>query len=99
MKRERTYHVYILTNKTRRFYTGVSGNLVKRIWEHKQKKIRGFTRRYNIDRLIYVEAFADIRLAIAREKQIKGWLRSKKIALIESMNPGWKDLSKGMYSS
>ncbi len=96
--REKLYHVYILTNKSRTLYTGVTGNLTKRVWDHKQKKIAGFTKRYNIDRLVYVEAFTDMRYAITREKQIKGWLRSKKIALIESMNPKWKDLSEGMYS-
>jgi putative endonuclease len=88
------YYVYIMTNHTGTLYTGVTNNLERRISEHKNKLLPGFTSRYNITRLAYYEAFNDIREAIAREKQIKGWLRAKKIALIESVNPGWKDLSE-----
>ena len=90
----RQYYVYIMTNHTGTLYTGVTNNLERRISEHKNKLLPGFTGRYNITRLAYYEAFSDIREAIAREKQIKGWLRAKKIALIESVNPGWKDLSE-----
>ncbi len=94
----RAYHVYILTNHSGSLYTGVTNNLWRRVWEHRQGKGSGFTRQYHIHRLIYYEAFGDIRAAIAREKQIKGWLRVKKIALINGMNPAWKDLSGGWYA-
>ncbi len=88
------YWVYILTNKPRGvLYTGVTNDLTRRVFEHKQKAVPGFTSRYNLTRLVYCESTADVTAAIQREKQIKGWLRSKKIALIESMNPKWEDLS------
>jgi putative endonuclease len=86
-----------MTNRTRTLYTGVTNNLKRRVYEHKHKLIEGFTKKYNITRLVYYEATPDVRSAIAREKQIKGWLRSKKIALIESVNPEWRDLSEGWY--
>ena len=91
------YYIYIMTNKSRTLYTGVTNNLERRISEHKQKLIPGFTSKYNITRLVYYEEYSDIRDTIAREKQIKGWLREKKIALIESENPEWKDLSEAWY--
>ena len=85
--------VYILTNKNNTvLYTGVTGTLIKRTIQHKEKSIPGFTKRYNIDKLVYFEFYADIRDAIAREKQIKAGSRKKKIELIESMNPVWRDL-------
>ena len=87
------FYVYIMTNKSRTLYTGVTNNLERRVYEHKQKLIPGFTTKYNISRLVFFEATQDIRAAIEREKQIKWWLRSKKIALIESVNPQWEDLS------
>lgn len=80
------YYVYIMTNKSRTLYTGVTSNLVKRVYEHKQKLVPGFTTKYNISKLVYYEITNSIEAAIAREKQIKGWLRRKKIALIESQN-------------
>jgi len=88
------YYVYIMTNKSRTLYTGVTNNLIRRVHEHKNKLVPGFTSKYNIQFLVYYEAGNDINAAIVREKQIKGWLRSKKIALIDSMNPQWKDLSE-----
>ena len=88
------YYVYIMTNKSRTLYTGVTNNLMRRVYEHKNKLVPGFTSKYNIQFLVYYETGNDINAAIAREKQIKGWLRSKKIALIDSMNPKWKDLSE-----
>ncbi len=91
------YYVYIMTNKSRTLYTGVTSNLVKRVYEHKQKLVPGFTTKYNISKLVYYEITNSIEAAIAREKQIKGWLRRKKIALIESQNPEWRDLSDGWY--
>jgi putative endonuclease len=91
------YYVYILTNRSKTLYTGVTNDLIRRVYEHKQKLIPGFTQKYNIDRLAYYEDTVDVTAAIAREKQIKGWLRVKKIALIESMNPEWRDLSADWY--
>ena len=86
-----------MANKSRTLYTGVTNNLTRRMYEHKSKLVSGFTSKYNIQFLVYYEAGSDINAAIAREKQIKGWLRSKKIALIDSMNPTWKDLSEEWY--
>ncbi|MGB8644722.1 MAG: GIY-YIG nuclease family protein [Anaerolineae bacterium] len=87
------YHIYIMTNRSRTLYTGVTNDLMRRVYEHKHKLVPGFTSKYNITLLVYHETFPDINQAIAREKQIKGWVRSKKIALIESANPEWKDQS------
>lgn len=90
---EKQGYVYILTNTNNTvLYTGVTSNLVKRIYEHKNKEVPGFTERYNLHKLIYYEIFEDMINAITREKQIKGWLRSKKISLIENTNPNWNDL-------
>lgn len=83
-----------MTNKSRTLYTGVTNDLKKRVYQHRNKLIEGFTKRYNITRLVYFETTTDVRAAIGREKQIKGWLRAKKIALIESANPEWRDLSE-----
>ena len=91
------YYVYIMTNNSRTLYTGVTDNLVRRAYEHKKKLVEGFTKKYNITRLVYYETTSDVRAAIQREKQVKGWLRKKKIALIEAANPEWKDLSEGWY--
>ena len=85
-----------MTNKSKTLYTGVTNNLVRRVYEHKNKLIEGFTKKYNINKLVYFELFDNPDDAIKREKQIKGWLRKKKIDLIESMNPEWKDLSNGL---
>jgi len=92
------YYVYILANISRRLYVGITNNLERRIYEHKHKLMPGFTSEYNITRLVYIETTSDALAAIAREKQLKGWLRSKKIALIESQNPGWEDLSAGWFA-
>jgi len=89
----RTYHVYIMASASRVLYTGVTSDIQRRVSEHRGKRLPGFSAQYNVRELVYLEAFGDVRLAIAREKQIKGWLRVKKIALIESLNPSWKDLS------
>ena len=88
-----SYFVYILSSRSRILYIGVTNNLERRVSEHKQKQIPGFTVKYNISRLVYYEDYPDIRAAIAREKQLKGWLRSKKMELIESTNPAWKDFA------
>ncbi len=94
---ERQYYVYILTNKSHTLYTGVTSDLERRVYDHKKKLVPGFTSKYNITQLVYFDETQDIQTAISREKQIKGWLRRKKIALIESVNPEWKDLSIGWY--
>jgi putative endonuclease len=86
-----------MTNRSRTLYTGVTNDLERRVYEHKQKLIPGYSATYNISRLVYFEATQDIRTAIEREKQIKGWLRRKKVALINSVNPAWTDLSAGWY--
>jgi putative endonuclease len=87
------YYVYILTNTHHTvLYTGVTNDLERRCFEHKQKKIKGFTQKYNVDRLVYFERFDFIDLAIAREKQIKGYSRMKKVALIDQFNKEWKEL-------
>jgi len=91
------YFVYIMANRSKTIYTGVTNDLERRVSEHKQGLIKGFTSRYNIKKLVYFESGFDIHEAISREKTIKGWLRKKKIALIESMNPLWKDLSDNWY--
>ena len=91
------YYVYVMTNKSRTLYTGVTNDLMRRVDEHKKKLIPGFTSKYNIQFLVYYESTPSIHAAIEREKQIKGWLRAKKIALINSTNPEWKDLSKEWF--
>jgi len=87
------YFVYILSSFTRTIYIGVTNNIERRLYEHKQKLIKGFTSKYNVSSLVYFESFSDINAAIAREKEIKKWRREKKVALIESTNPDWEDLS------
>jgi len=91
------YYVYIMTNRSKTLYTGVTSKLETRVFEHKNGCKHGFTARYKLDRLVYFERFGAVHAAIAIEKQIKGLLRIKKIALIVSQNPTWKDLSKGWY--
>jgi putative endonuclease len=86
----RTYYVYIATNRSRTLYIGVTNNLQRRHSEHVSGR-SNFTAKYNIDRIVYYETYMDIHQAIAREKQIKGWRRSKKEALIESVNPNWRE--------
>jgi putative endonuclease len=88
------YYVYIMTNHSGTLYTGVTNDLQRRVYEHKHKLVPGFTQRYNITRLVYFEETSDVKSAIAREKQIKGWLRAKKTALINAANPNWRDLSE-----
>ncbi len=87
------YYVYIMTSKINStLYTGVTNDLKRRVFEHKNKLLEGFTKKYNIDKLLFYEAYDDINNAIAREKQIKGGSRAKKIQLIEEMNSKWDDL-------
>ena len=88
------YYVYILTNKSHSvLYIGVTNNLERRLYEHKNHLIPGFTDRYNVERLVYYECTKDVRTAIEREKELKGWTRKRKEALIDSLNPQWEDLS------
>ena len=92
------YYVYIMTNKSRTLYTGVTNDLMRRVYEHKNKlDPNSFTNKYNIRFLVYYESTPTVHVALAREKQIKGWLRAKKIALIDSINPEWKDLSEEWF--
>lgn len=87
------YYVYILTNKHNTvLYTGITNDIKRRCYEHKHKIVEGFTAKYNVSKLVYYEYFEDVNAAIQREKQIKGWLRRKKIELINSINPEWRDL-------
>jgi putative endonuclease len=88
------YYVYIMTNHSKTLYTGVTNNLQRRSYEHKHHLLAGFTSKYNITHLVYFEETSDVIAAIAREKHIKGWARAKKVALIESLNPDWRDLSE-----
>ncbi len=93
------FYVYIMTNHSRTLYTGVTNDLLRRVLEHKSGTGSAFTSKYKIDQLVYFETSSDIKAALEREKQIKGWLRAKKIALIESVNPGWQDLSADWYEN
>jgi putative endonuclease len=93
----RTYYVYILASASGVLYTGVTNGLQKRVIQHRQKLVQGFTQKYNVTKLVYFERFGDIRVAIAREKQIKAWTRKKRVALIESKNPSWIDLTESWF--
>ena len=93
---EMAFYVYIMTNRSGTLYVGVSNDLARRVQEHKTGHTQGFTSRYRMDRLVYFEKTSDINVALAREKQLKGWLRSKKVALIEALNPAWADLAESI---
>lgn len=94
MTEDRQYYVYILTNKSNNvLYIGVTNDLIRRIFEHKNKLLEGFTKKYNLQKLVYYEATSNIESAINREKQLKNWHRDWKINLINQFNPDWKDLS------
>jgi putative endonuclease len=94
---EGSYFTYIMASRSRTLYIGVTGNLHKRVFEHKWKERDGFTAHYNCDRLVWFEGFQYVQKAIAREKELKGWRRAKKITLIESVNSAWMDLSREWY--
>ena len=89
----KSYWVYVMSGRTRTLYIGVTSDLEKRVYEHKNKLLGGFTSKYTLDRLVYFEEGGDVLGAIEREKELKGWRRPKKVALIESVNPQWKELS------
>jgi len=90
------YYVYLVTNWNNKvMYLGVTKNLERRLYEHKNKLVKGFTEKYNVNKLVYFEETQDVTAAIAREKEIKKWRREKKNQLVNRMNPNWKDLSSG----
>ncbi|MDX9746294.1 MAG: GIY-YIG nuclease family protein [Syntrophales bacterium] len=92
-----SYYVYIITNTSKTLYIGMTNNLERRVFQHKNKLVPGFTSKYNLNRLVYYEQTENVLSAIAREKQLKGWLRKKKIDLIEAQNPEWTDLSDELF--
>jgi putative endonuclease len=94
----KTYFVYMMTNRWRNvLYTGMTNSLLTRVWQHKNKAVTGFTKKYNCDLLVYSETYDEVEQAIARETQIKAWSRAKKNALVERSNPDWKDLAADWY--
>src|SRR5271157_3523343 len=97
--RRYTYYGYIMASCLGTLYIGVTNNLERRVVEHKERLIPGFTKEYEVDRLVYFERSSDIHTAIAREKRLKDWRRAKKIALFERVNPSWADFSRGWFVS
>jgi len=95
----KTLYVYIMASKSGTLYVGVTSNIKRRVYEHKQHLMPGFTDKYDVDKLLYVEMIGDPASAINREKQIKKWRREKKVASIDSVNPEWNDLSQDWYDS
>lgn len=93
----RTYWVYMMSNQAHCIYTGVTSNLQQRVFQHRSRCVASFTKRYNMIHLVYFESTNNVVAAIAREKQIKRWSRRKKVALIERMNPGWRDLAEDWF--
>ena len=93
----KSYYVYIMASQTGTLYVGMTNNIKKRVYQHKEHLTEGFTDKYNVSRLLYVETLSDALSAIGREKQIKKWRRDKKVELIDLENPGWNDLSLGWY--
>jgi putative endonuclease len=93
----KTYSVYIMSSLSGTLYIGVTSNLRKRVFQHRFHRIEGFTDKYGVERLLYWESFDEVQPAINREKQLKGWRRSKKIVLIESLNPHWLDLAREWF--
>jgi putative endonuclease len=96
---KKTYYVYLLSNTSKMLYTGMTNDLMRRVFEHKQKQVDGFTKKYNLHKLVYYEMTDVVGYAIKREKQIKGWSRKKKIKLITSINPKWEDLAGDWFSN
>jgi len=93
----KTFYTYIMASESGTLYTGMTNNIKKRVYEHKKHLIEGFTDKYNVTKLLYFETFSEPTSAIKREKQIKSWRRQKKVALIDTKNPGWEDLSGNWY--
>ncbi len=96
---ERSYFTYIMASRSHTLYIGMTGDLEKRVFQHKWREHHGFTERYNCDRLVWFESHQGVAKAFLREKQLKGWRREKKIALIEKTNPTWLDLSRDWYDA
>jgi len=94
---DKTFYIYIMASKSGTLYVGMTNNIKRRVFEHRNHLVPGFTDKYSIDRLLHVETFANSASAINREKQIKAWRREKKVKLIDSQNPAWNDLSEGRY--
>jgi putative endonuclease len=90
----KNYYTYIVASRSRTLYIGVTSNLEQRIWQHKNKAHEGFSATYNCNRLVWFEQYSNVSTAIAREKELKGWLRVRKVELIEKENPSWSDLSE-----
>ena len=97
MHLEKCYYIYIMSNRSKTIYVGVTGHLRTRVWQHKTGEFEGFTKKYKLDRLVYLEKYKYVRNALGREKQLKRWTRIKKIQLIVGMNPTWKDLAEDWY--
>ena len=97
MYTEKSYYVYIIASSSGTLYIGITNNLMRRIYEHKNGLIEGFSKKYSCHKLIYYEIYGDVNLAIAREKQLKGWRREKKENIIKKFNPHWKDLYDEMF--
>ncbi|MEO1023792.1 MAG: GIY-YIG nuclease family protein [Bacteroidota bacterium] len=94
----KVYYVYMLSNASKMIYIGMTNNLTRRIYEHRNKLLKGYTQKYNLHDLVYYEETDDVGRAIEREKQLKGWKRNRKVKLIEAVNPGWKDLAERWFS-
>ena len=94
MSRDNRYYVYVMASRSLNLYTGVTNSIYQRALQHKSGEIDGFTKKYNINRLVYYEMFEHIGNAIAREKQVKAWTRAKRLALVKSINPTWQDLAE-----
>ena len=97
--REYKFFVYIMASKSRVVYVGFTNDLPVRVFQHKSDRYEGFTKRYRVHRLVYYESFQYVRTAIAREKELKGWRREKRVALIRSINPTWEDLAAGWFTA
>ena len=91
------YYVYMVASRSRTLYTGLTNSIGRRIWEHKQELVPGFTKKYTVHRLVYFEVYDDVKRAIEREKEIKAWRREKKVELVNSVNPTWHDLAEAWY--
>jgi len=98
VRREYNYYVYIMASASGTLYIGVTNNLLRRVFEHKQKIIKGFTCKYSCNKLVYYEHFGDIGAALGREKEVKKWRREKKEKLIKTLNPHWNDLADSLYA-
>jgi putative endonuclease len=95
----RTFWVYMMANQAKGLYTGITSNLLRRVFQHRHRQVPGFTTRYNMIHLVYCEGTTDVRSALAREKQIKRWSRKKKVALVTQANPEWRDLAADWFET